>query len=52
METTSMYCPCCGIEYSSPTNIDVIRDWGKCLACDHVEGEILLDQDVELILTD
>ncbi len=43
-----MYCYDCGQNYTDRPNIEAIEDFGKCLGCDHIEGEIILNQGEEL----
>jgi len=33
-------CPKCG----KKTKVEILDDLGMCLQCDHIEGEIILDQ--------
>lgn len=32
-------CPQCKRSYKDRANAEAIEDWGKCLTCDHIEGE-------------
>ena len=39
-----MKCPKCHKIYTNPIEIEFIRESGECLMCDHVYGEMILEQ--------
>lgn len=35
-----MNCPKCGRKAKGPIEVEAIKDWGYCLSCDHINGEV------------
>jgi hypothetical protein len=44
-----MECPRCHDHFNDGPNIEAIQEWGECLGCDHIEGELLGEQQ-ELVM--
>ena len=38
--TVLEFCPVCGKLVIDQENIEAINDWGMCMICDHVKGEV------------
>lgn len=45
-----MECPRCHQMLEGQEEDDAIQDWGCCLGCDHIEGQVAADQEREFEL--